>query len=99
MINCPKCMASIRDDVVLPYNCSCGARITDLSQFFVCPHLGEPTGETVACKTCGEGAKGLPVFSCAKYGNTVQSKPVQAPGRSPWNGMVCLICIAKGMNG
>ncbi len=36
-----------------------------------CPHLGEPTGETVGCRTCGSGRGRAEVYACSKYGLTV----------------------------
>ena len=94
MTNCPKCMASIREEASLPYNCSCGARITERSQLFVCPHLGEPTGETIGCRTCGKGVQEMPVYHCAIHGKTMRRRPARAAGRAGWEGRDCLRCLA-----
>lgn len=107
-----KCGHSSKRKVpVFPWYCLCGTvwlspsehKSIGISQEPIpdpsaCPHLLEETGETVACKTCGEGVTQLPVYRCAKHVETVMRKPVQPAGHKAWDGMVCLICIAQGLN-
>ncbi len=45
-----------------------------------CHHRGEPTGETVACKTC-RGNVQMKVFACSKHGRCTLGKSVEGVHR------------------
>ena len=57
-----------------------------------CVHLGQPTGETVACRTCGGQDAEVSVYRCEIEGTTVLHKPTPVAGRKPWDGAVCVTC-------
>ena len=95
-MNCPNCNCDIREGVVLPYHCSCGLRIENAEDFVRCPHLGDPTGEVVACGGCNSGE--LPVRKCALHVVTIQRRHVVKAANKAWDGINCLDCKAKGLD-
>lgn len=43
-----------------------------------CVHLGQPTGETIACQSC-TGQVQIKLFTCAVHGSCSLAKPVGRP--------------------
>lgn len=95
---CGRVFGTSGKPIVYPIRCSCGrtyANSQDKTSVIPlpkieCVHLGAPTGDWVACGSCGGGS--LPVHHCALEGTTLLRKPVVRSWAPIWDGAVCLVC-------
>lgn len=52
-------------------------------QSLPCAHLGEPTGETRPCQSCGGRTVRVPLLACAVYGVCSESRVVKLEDGTP----------------
>ena len=87
-------IASKKDVPTFPWHCACGVVWTSTTtrRRGPCIHLGEKTGDTIKCRTCGNRESEVPVYRCAIEGTTLLRKPTPRAGQMPWDGAVCVTC-------
>lgn len=84
-----------------PWHCDCGTVWHTLANHDrpgePCKHLGDPTGETIECSSCGGGGGTVKVLACAVHVKATlrKTKPKTGP---PWAGMNCVECRARGLD-
>lgn len=79
---------------IFPWFCACGVVWESETQQRrgPCIHLGEKTGDTIKCRTCGGQNGEVPIYHCAIEGTTLLRKPTPRAGQKVWDGAVCIAC-------
>ena len=91
MIFCQHCGRPFRAPSY-PIRCACGAVMREAPLTpFACIHRGPPTGDHLACSTCGGGGQ-LPIYLCDLHGECTIRRPVRVAGASYVEMPDCLGC-------